>query len=46
MALLFIAYERLVNAIHNEDTVAVLPRPRAGGWAGCCTRVVGWTRRV
>ena len=26
MALLFIAYERLLNAIHNEDTIAQLPR--------------------
>ena len=26
MALLHIAYERLLNAIHNEDTVAQLPR--------------------
>ena len=27
MALLWIAYERLLNAIHNEDTLAELPRP-------------------
>ena len=26
MALLWIAYERLLNAIHNEDTIATLPR--------------------
>ena len=32
MALLWIAYERLLNAIHNEDTIAELPRrgPPAG----------------
>ena len=28
MALLWIAYERLLNAIHNEDTLVDLPRPR------------------
>ena len=33
MALLHIAYERLVNAIHNEDTVANY-HTRAAGWAG------------
>ena len=28
MALLWIVYERLLNAIHNEDTLVDLPRPR------------------
>ena len=28
MALLWIAYERLLNAVHNEDTLAELPRRR------------------
>ncbi len=44
MACLHIAYERLVNAVHNEDTVAALP-DEDRGWAGCSTRAVGWTRR-
>ena len=44
MALLHAAYERLVNAIHNEDTLASY-QTRAGGSAGCCTRAAGSTRR-
>ncbi len=44
MALLWIAYERLLNAIHNEDTLANHAR-RAVASAGCSTRAGGWTRR-
>ena len=43
MALLFAAYERLVNAIHNEDTVADYHR-RGAASAGCSTRGGGSTR--
>jgi len=44
MALLFLAYERLVNAIHNESTI---DEYRASGrrLGGCCTRGAGSTRR-
>ena len=45
MALLYhAAYERLVNAIHNEDTLASYHNEgrRLGR---CCTRAAGWTRR-
>ena len=45
MALLHIAYERLLTAIHNEATLEPLRRPRAGGSAGCSTRAAGSTRR-
>ena len=44
MALLWIAYERLLNAVHNEDTIANY-HARAAGSAGCSTRAAGWTRR-
>jgi argininosuccinate synthase len=44
MALLFIAYERLLNAIHNEDTIANY-HSRAAASAGCSTRAAGSTRR-
>ena len=44
MALLWIAYERLLNATHNEDT-SPTTTPRAAGSAGCSTRADGWTRR-
>ena len=44
MALLHAAYERLANAIHNEDTLATITT-RDGDWAGCCMRAAGWTRR-
>jgi argininosuccinate synthase len=43
MALLHIAYERLVTGIHNEDTIE---QYRANGrrWASCSTRAAGSTR--
>jgi argininosuccinate synthase len=44
MALLFIAYERLLSAIHNEDTIANYHLPRAAASAGCSTRAAGSTR--
>jgi argininosuccinate synthase len=44
MALLWIAYERLLNAIHNEDTIATTTT-RGGSSAGCSTRAAGSTRR-
>ena len=45
MALLYVAYERLVNAIHNEATIDSVPHARAGASGGCCTRAAGSTRR-
>jgi argininosuccinate synthase len=44
LALLFIAYERLITGIHNEDTIE---QYRDGGrrWAGCSTRAAGSIRR-
>ena len=33
LALLFIAYERLVTGIHNEDTIEQYPRQRTSSWA-------------
>ena len=44
MALLFIAYERLVTGIHNEDTIEQY-RDRAGGSDGCSIRAAGSIRR-
>jgi len=44
MALLFIAYERLVTGIHNEGTLEQY-RDMGRAWAGCCTRAAGSTRR-
>jgi argininosuccinate synthase len=44
MALLHIAYERLLNAIHNEDTIANY-HSRAAASVGCSTRAAGSTRR-
>ena len=44
MALLHAAYERLVCAIHNEDTIAAYQATAASS-AGCCMRAAGWTRR-
>lgn len=44
MALLHAAYERLVNAIHNEDTLAQYHN-EYGASGGSCTRAAGWTRR-
>ena len=38
MALLFIAYERLVSAIHNEDTIIM---PKVVDWADSFMKVVG-----
>lgn len=43
MALLHIAYERLLNAIHNEDTVAQY-HLKADASAASCTRAAGSTR--
>jgi hypothetical protein len=43
MALLHAAYERLVNAIHNEDTLASYHN-EGGGSAGSCTKAAGSTR--
>ena len=43
MALLYIAYERLVNGIQNEDTLATTTS-RAAGSGGSCTRGAGSTR--
>jgi argininosuccinate synthase len=45
MALLHIAYERLLNAIHNEDTIANY-HSRAASSVGCSTRAAGSTRRA
>ena len=44
MALLWIAYERLLNAIHNEDTLATY-HDHGRRLVGCCTRDAGSTRR-
>lgn len=44
MALLHIAYERLVNAIHNEDTIANYHN-EGRRLAASCMRAVGWIRR-
>ena len=44
MALLFIAYERLVTGIHNEDTIEQY-RDNGRASAGCSTRAAGSTRR-
>ena len=44
MALLFIAYERLLSAIHNEDTIANYHAEVAGS-GGFSTRVAGLIRR-
>ena len=44
MALLHIGYERLVNAIHNEDTIENY-HTRGAASAACCTRAAGSTRR-
>ena len=44
MALLHIAYERLLTAIHNEATLERYAT-RAGGSGGCSTRGAGSTRR-
>ena len=43
MALLHIAYERLVTGIHNEDTIEQY-RVNGRRWAGCSTRAAGSTR--
>ena len=43
MALLFIAYERLLNAIHNEDTIEQY-RINGKKLGGCCIRDAGSTR--
>ncbi len=45
MALLHIAYERLVNAIHNEATIDNYRDDRAAASAACSTRAAGSTRR-
>ena len=44
MALLHLAYERLLSAIHNEATLEQYAT-RADGSAGSSTRVAGSTRR-
>ena len=44
LALLFIAYERLVTGIHNEDTIEQY-RDNGRRSAACCTRAAGSTRR-
>ena len=44
MALLWIAYERLLNADPQRGHDRELPRSRAAGWAGCSTRAAGSTR--
>lgn len=44
MALLHAAYERLVNAIHNEDTLATY-HAEGRRLGGSCTRAAGSTRR-
>ena len=45
LALLHIAYERLVTAIHNEGTSTTTARWAAAS-AGCSTRGAGSTRRA
>jgi argininosuccinate synthase len=40
MALLFLAYERLITGIHNEDTISQY-RDDGRHWDGCCTRAAG-----
>ena len=45
MALLHIAYERLVNAIHNEATIEAYRDDRPAARAACSTRAAGSTRR-
>ena len=45
MALLHIAYERLLTAIHNEATLEAVRRRRAAGSGGSSTRAAGSTRR-
>jgi argininosuccinate synthase len=44
MALHHIAYERLLSAIHNENTLASITC-RAAAWAACCTRAAGMIGR-
>ena len=44
MALLWTAYERLLNAVHNEDTIANY-HAEGRRLGGCSTRAAGWTRR-
>jgi argininosuccinate synthase len=43
MALLHLAYERLVSAIHNEGP-STTTGPSAAGWDVCSTRAAGSTR--
>ena len=45
MALLHIAYERLVTGIHNEDTIEQYRDQRHASSAACCTRAAGSIRR-
>ncbi len=44
MALLHIAYERLVTGIHNEDTIQQY-RINGLNWAACSTKAAGLTPR-
>jgi argininosuccinate synthase len=44
LALLFIAYERLVTGIHNEDTIEQY-RDSGRKLGGCCTKAAGLTRK-
>ena len=44
LALLFIAYERLVTGIHNEDTIEQYPQPTVVVLDDCCTRAGGSIR--
>jgi argininosuccinate synthase len=45
MALLHLGYERLLSAIHNENTMELYYDARAVAWAACCTRASGTTPR-
>ena len=45
LALLFIAYERLITGIHNEDTIEQYRENRAANWAASSTRAAGSTRK-
>ena len=44
MALLHIAYERLLNGIHNEDTLDNTTASSGDASASCSTRAAGSTR--
>ena len=44
MALLFIAYERLITGITTRTRSSSIART-GGDWGGCCTRAAGSIRR-